>query len=158
LLDDLERRIGPMPLSLRAWYETVGTVNLIGSHEDWLEIETVDPLVVCPLADMLRCIDDEYEDWREELKDLGDEAEPFTFDFAPDDLHKANISGGPPYGVEYPSTLADAPVHFERHHTTFVDYLRVALQWGGFPGFDRVKPSTRLSEHISYLTADLVSF
>ena len=28
-----KRRGGPMPLSLRAWFEQVGTVNLMGFHE-----------------------------------------------------------------------------------------------------------------------------
>ena len=30
----------------------------------------------------------------------------------------------------------DALLENERHGLSFVDYLRLALQWGGFPGFE----------------------
>ena len=32
LVTDVERRVGPLPLSLRAWCEVVGEVNFMGSH------------------------------------------------------------------------------------------------------------------------------
>jgi hypothetical protein len=32
LVADVERRVGPLPLSLRAWCEVVGEVNFMGSH------------------------------------------------------------------------------------------------------------------------------
>ena len=156
-LDELEEQLGPMPLSLRAWYEVVGTVNLIGSHADWPPIEVVDPLVVCPLADMLQSIRDEYRDWQEQVADhLDEDVMPFRWDIAPDDLHKADISGGPPYGIEYPSVSADARLWFEWHETTFMDYLRICFCWGGFPGMERVAEAERPSEHLDFLTAGLL--
>jgi len=51
-LNSLEEAIGgPVPLALRAWYEQVGAVSLIGSHEvlNPKGRETADPLVVWPL-------------------------------------------------------------------------------------------------------------
>jgi hypothetical protein len=54
---------------------------------------------------------------------------------APDDLHKANISGDA-YYMEVPNQSADAPFQ-DWHHTTFVNYLRIAFRWGGFPGWER---------------------
>jgi hypothetical protein len=155
-LDELEQTIGPMPLSLRAWYEVAGTVNLIGRHDDWPDIEVVDPLVVCPLSDMLASIEDQYRDWQEWQGDDVEDADPFRWDIAPDDLHKANISGGPPYGVEYPSADADTRLCYEWHNTTFVKYLRTCFRWGGFPGFERVPESERPSDHLALLTEGLL--
>jgi hypothetical protein len=69
-----------------------------------------------------------------------DDNEPALIAFAPDALHKANISGGAPYSIEVPNPAADAPVEDEPHDTTFVAYLRlVILGWGGFPGWQDSK-------------------
>jgi hypothetical protein len=62
---------------------------------------------------------------------------PFRIDLAPDYLDKANISGGGPYCIEVPFLGADPLVAGERHGLPFVDYLRVAFRWAGFPGLDR---------------------
>lgn len=61
----------------------------------------------------------------------------FQIEFAPDYLHKANISGDAPYGIEVPNSAVDGLVLGEVHQTTFVNYLRIAFQWAGFPGWDR---------------------
>lgn len=110
---------GPMPISLRAWFEQVGGVALLGSHED--------PLMVTSPRRLLEMIDaEEAGDW-------------MALWIAPDDLHKANISGGDPYIVTIPNASADAEFEFEWHRTTFVKYLRKAFEWGGFPGWERDK-------------------
>lgn len=41
--------------------------------------------------------------------------------------------------VVLPNGAADAPVEDEWHSTTFVNYLRIALRWSGFPGFERYR-------------------
>lgn len=130
-LDEIEARVGTMPLALRWWLEDVGTVNLMGHHPDWTHY-CPDPLVVeAPAAYIVGGI----EVWEE---DLGTEWErrPFTIDFSPDHLHKANISGGAPYALAVPCAAADALVLWERHQTTFVNLLRVAFRHGGFLGYD----------------------
>ena len=130
-LDQLERKIGRLPLSLHCWYEVVGQVNLVGSNPDW-QYELTDPLVVnAPLE----FVDSEYDAW---LEDRGTEWDqgPFRVDIAPDYLHKANISGGAPYAVAVPNQGADGLVLWEPHQTTFVNYLRVAFRWAGLPGWD----------------------
>jgi hypothetical protein len=50
---DVERRIaeieavaGRLPLSLRAWYEVVGEIDLGGRHPEWDERAYPDPLIV----------------------------------------------------------------------------------------------------------------
>ena len=62
-------------------------------------------------------------------------------DLAPDWLHKAHVSGGSPYTVEVPNRAIDGPLLDEPHSTTFVNYLRIAFRWGGFPGWDPEQPT-----------------
>ena len=75
---------------------------------------------------------------------------------APDDLHKDNVSGGDPYGLELPNPSADFPLMYERHNSLFVPYLRLAiLRWGGFPGLEgRAIQFAPLES----LTAELIMF
>jgi hypothetical protein len=125
LLDELEAEIGRLPLALRIWFEEVGQVNLDGRHPDW-ELDYPDPLVVEAPIDYIR---EEYRDWRE-----SGPAE-FELALAPDALHKADVSGGPPYSMTVPDDGADGLLLGEPHETTFVNYLRIAFRAGGMPGF-----------------------
>ncbi len=108
-------------------------MNLVGHHPDW-DFEYHDALVVDAPVDFVLS---EYEAWRE---DRGTEWDggPFTIDVAPDFLHKGNISGGPPYGLEVPNSGTDGLLLWERHQTTFVNYLRIAFHWAGCPGWDPI--------------------
>jgi hypothetical protein len=118
---------GPMPISLRAWFEQVGGVALLGSHDllNPKENATADPLMVTSPRHLLEMMDAEEAD------------DGMALWIAPDDLHKANISGGDPYIITIPNACADAELKFEWHQTTFVKYLRKAFEWGGFPGWER---------------------
>jgi hypothetical protein len=152
----LERRVGPLPLSLRAWYEIVGSVNFIGEHPDWDHEIYSDPLVVDPIDFALA----EYQEWRESCQEYGSEAVgPYTVPIAPDEYHKARGEGVPQlavavYSIMTPNPAADAVLGEEPHHTTFVDYLRTCFKWGGFPGFERVaKPPQK---DLEFLTKDLL--
>ena len=131
-LDDLERRIGPMPMALRGWYELVGRVNLVGSFPDW-GYDYTDPLVVDAPVDYVLS---EYDAWEHDRGTEWDRG-VFAIDVAPDWLHKANVSGGGPYAIEVPNQGVAALLLAEPHMTTFVNYLRIAFQWGGFPGWER---------------------
>ena len=120
---------GPIPLSLRAFFETVGEVDLNGDHPSLAPREgqfTPDPLMVCGVEDAIAMVE----------SDDRDEDDPLLFEFAPDALHKANISGGSPYAISLPQAVADAHVEDEPHGVTFVEYLRIAIRWGGFPGWE----------------------
>jgi hypothetical protein len=79
-----------LPLAFRMFMETVGSVELSGKHRDWPH-RLLDPLMFEASADYYV---DTYAD-RVEEGDL-DRTEPFDVDFAPDDLHKADISGARP--------------------------------------------------------------
>lgn len=52
---------------------------------------------------------------------------------APDRLHKANISGGPPYGFRVPDGCAEG-IFVAEVAIPFVDYLNQVFRSGGFPG------------------------
>ena len=100
-----------------------------------------DPLVVGPMPF------DDPEDYRvyddEEDGDV-DDAPPsggtrrYAIDVAPDDCHKAGMSGGGPYHVLVPNAGADAEL-VDSRYGTFVGYLRESLRWGGFPGLAEVR-------------------
>jgi len=70
-------------------------------------------------------------------------------------LHKANTSGGAPYEMAIPDPRADGELLNERHHLFFVDYLRVAFRFGGFPGYDG---AAEVPQQISALQAGLLEF
>jgi hypothetical protein len=134
---------------LRAWFTIVGAVNLMGTHPAWNLREgqiLPDPLVVYELDGMLA-------DAQERLNDptWDDEDGPYLY-LAPDEYIKEDISGGI-YGILM-QPAADAPLLFEWHETTFVDYLRQVFRWGGFPGFARYTDYP--AEHIRYLSEGLL--
>jgi len=133
-LDAFESRYGPMPLSLRTFYEVVGTVDLTqcagqlvhywpeDRRETASELEIAgeyDPLVVGPLDDP---------------KSWPDVAGTAWF-FACDEFHKANYSGGANYHVVLPDDGADFRVYgMAGNSEFFIDYLRFTFKGGGFRG------------------------
>jgi len=122
---ELEEQAGPLPLSLVAFWQEVGAVDLVGMHPAWPD--GLYPLVVDPPEGALSFLFDEEES----------DAAGWFAGLAPDDLHKDNVSGGDPYGVRLPNPSADFLFVYERHNLLFVPYLRLAiLRWGGFPGLD----------------------
>jgi hypothetical protein len=124
---ELEALAGPIPISLDSFWNIVGAVDLVGMRPGWPN--GLDPLVVDPPIGALSSIYNTAED---------DGGSSHFADLAPDDLHKDNISGGDPYGVDLPNPSADFVFRNEIHSLRFVPYLRMAiLKWGGFPGLDR---------------------
>jgi hypothetical protein len=158
-LDTLERLTGPLPIALRAWCEMVGSVNFTGKHLDWADeddFETArDPLVVEPLVGVF----DEYVYWQWACSEgmyEGEEASKFPLPISPDEFVKAEISTGSSYEILVPNAAVDAPLRNEWHETTFLNYLRIAFRWGGFPGFERYPEELRPVEAIAYLTEGLL--
>lgn len=147
-LKRLEKKAGTLPLSLRAFYEVVGAVDLRGSHPSLSPPKNTispDPLVVFPVRDVLA-------DEEEKEEDDGD----IRLQLAPDDLHKAGVSGGAPYEIAVPDGRADGEFLNERHELLFVDYLRLAFQFGGFPGYEGYDRG--LPPEISQLSKGLMEF
>lgn len=148
----LEKLVGPVPLSIKCFYRIVGTVNLNGSHPSWSQKDYPDPLMIdTPIGYFPTYA---YREWKEMYEEPDrDKQKNFRMELAPDYYHKANVSGGSPYSVELPNGSADCRLLGEKHKTSFVNYLRVAFKWGGFPGFERSKNPPR--KFISELTEGL---
>lgn len=130
---------GPLPFSLRTFYEVVGEVNLLGRHPQIApdgSDPAPDPLMVAGVEDAIASIDA----W---------EGEERMIAISPDAVHKAGLSGGDPYHVIVPAPVADAPLEGEPHELTFVEYLRLAFRWGGFPGWEGAKRAPRDLERLS---------
>jgi hypothetical protein len=151
LIGELEELVGgPIPLSLRAFFEIVGEINFNGSHPVIAPADsdvTPDPLMVCSVEDALAMADGmDPED-----------GDPARIEFAPDALHKANVSGGGPYFIDVPAETADAMVQDAPQECTFVEYLRDALlRWGGFPGW--AQAGGTVPDEIAELRSGLVEF
>jgi hypothetical protein len=141
-LDHVESVIGPLPLALRAWLEHVGQVCLKGQHPRW-EYDYTDALVVEASTDYILAEYSDYRDWKAEGGGTWDGA--FALGIAPDYLHKANVSGGAPYSLQVPDSAVDSALLWERHETTFVNYLRIAFSWAGFPGVGQ-SPDARVDQ------------
>jgi hypothetical protein len=124
----LEEAAGPLPISLVAFWEQVGSVDLVGMLRSWPP--EMDPLVVY--------FPDAAVSQLDEMEDMIRSSGYFETTLAPDNLHKENISGGDPYAVRLPEPGADFVLRNEKHNLYFVPYLRFAiLRFGGFPGLDR---------------------
>ncbi|MGW6915598.1 hypothetical protein ACWGB8_17530 [Kitasatospora sp. NPDC054939] len=143
-LDVLAGEIGAMPVALDACLRYVGGVWFAGDcpaldecfdSADQLGVAGVlpDPLVL-PDVEYLRYSWDEYRFQEEEDPDLANRG--FVFDFAPDELHKANVSGST-HDVFMTETVADPVIHGVggRPGVTLVDYLRLSISWGAMPGW-----------------------
>jgi hypothetical protein len=108
-----------------------------------------DPLVL-PTG---RILLNEWEQWGEQ-HETG-----FRFAFAPDELHKANVSGST-HDVEVPGSSPDPELLSveRREGITLVNYLRVSMAWGGFPGHDALPEDLRVPPMIEDLRRDLLLF
>jgi hypothetical protein len=146
----LEQLVGPLPLSLKCWFEEVGTVNLIGLFPGNKQADgpILDPLCVETVEMVLHVVRIfmEIGEWKED---------PLLL-LAPDGYHKYGYSGAGSYNMAVPCKAIDAPFLNEPHHTTFVNYLRICLKWGGFPGLERDNCLTQ--DEFDFLTKDLLLF
>jgi len=131
----LEESLGPLPLSLRAFYEVVGSVDftqswgqLVQYHrperagaEDIQILGEEDRLVVAPLAKL--------------AAEAASATRRVYFCFAADEFHKANYSGGENYHVWLPDPRADFEiVGMYDIEERFAAYLRATFSCGGFRG------------------------
>jgi hypothetical protein len=145
----LEKTVGVLPLSLRVFYEVVGAVDWTGSHPGLSPKNGM----VCPDPLVVYDIDGALEEARERAD--SEDSEAICITIAPDDLHKADTSGGEPYEIELPNLCADAELLNERHRLPFVDYLRLCFRFGGFPGYEAIDCGPA---EIKTLCEDLLAF
>lgn len=159
-VSELEGLTGPLPIALRTFWETVGSVSFIGRAPDGWPAYS-DPLYVeLPQGGI-----DDFKDWQIDSGQQSDVG-AFRCPIAPDFFHKDNISGGAPYSMSIPDTNVDGILRDEWHNVSFVDYLRITiLEWGGFPGLSLSNPYQRwrtnqllVPSWFSELTSGLESF
>ncbi len=148
-------------MSLRAFYEVVGSVNFAGAPPaHWrrnrtdARFEESDPLYLYDIGAAFS----EFDEWKRATEYYSKLSEPgpgpYRIPIAPDALHKFNISGGMWYNIILPNPEADAELNAEPHKTTFVNYLRICCRWGGFPGWSRME--TRPDADLAYLIEGLL--
>lgn len=141
---NLELSLGSIPEALKASMFEVGAVSLLGDCAAVglyyhggppSRASTMPPGADYPDPLCLPGVDWLESEWGERQHDsLEPLDEPFQF--APDELHKANISGAT-HDLWLPDARAD-PVLLDvagRPGITLVDYLRISVRWGGFPGY-----------------------
>jgi hypothetical protein len=115
----------------------------------------MDPLSIEPATTAPQFFE-EWQDGRSSIDaDLND---PCMLYLAPDWRHKADISGGEGYGIELPFLGADPVLAGEEHGLPFVDYLRLALRWGGFPRLERHAEDDAVRQFVAAMTRDLEPF
>ena len=159
-----ERTSAPLPLSLRAFWEEVGGVNWVWDYDEPedcpnlgidLPLAHLDPLCVGSPENMTHL----FDEWEDQHKDVDPEiAGPFRLDLAPDRLHKANISGGAPYGIELPFHGVDPIFENEGRELPFVDYLRLCFRWAGFPMLEKHGDREDVLKWVKTLGKDLEPF
>jgi hypothetical protein len=154
----------PVPPSLQAFWTLVGGIDWVWNYK--LDEASPDLGVAVPVIDQdplyvdpPSVVDHVFAYW-EDQRDQSDPdlVDPFALDLAPDFYHKANISGGPAYGIELPFFGADPPFVNERHHLTFVDYLRLCFRWAGFPGLEDHSEREDVRRFIAEFGRDLEPF
>ncbi len=139
-LDRVEDALGlRLPLALAALLQHIDSVDLRGTHEIDLQTEDADAFMMHPLMEGETTIKTDHEQW---------------FTISPDPCHKAGYSGGEDYWVLLSDYCVDPRciTNYTSKHPMFVDYLRLVLDRGGYPGLrQRPVPST-------HLKSDLVPF
>lgn len=134
----IEQEIGTVPYAVAQFWRTIGSVDLCGSHPNWTGCDLPDPLVVFPASVAAKELQEFLDDREERMKYNF----PYLIPISPDEYHKENVSGGMWYNVNCPAIADDPSLNDERHRTTFLGYLEIALRWGGFPGLERCHGNT----------------
>jgi hypothetical protein len=150
----LEELVGPLPLSVRAFYHIVGSVNLVGWHPEWPNAYSPDPLYIYPLHVQF----DMWGDWLGRKAVAPEHAEgvanPVMLTMAPDFDVKYGVEGDV-YEMQVPNRGIDGLLLGERHATSFVNYLRICCRWAGLPGLDRLSDASPWASKLSALAREL---
>jgi hypothetical protein len=138
MLDWLTETFDVVPMSLMSWVRIVGDVWLVGTHPAWPDAVSADPFVF--EVEGSRYPDTSYADYfadeldaHRDMSNGNNDGGPFVLPLAPDRLHKANVSGGPPYGLVLPDGCAEG-LFVAETTMPLVSYLNWVFRSGGFPG------------------------
>lgn len=175
LVETLDAQMGPLPLSLYAWYETIGAVNFAGSFPvaDPLDPEGFNDLYQCRMAHVRQGMQG-YQRPPHDLEPLwawpiayyiailpfwGPRDGVGVFRFAPAEAERQGFPGVDPGGethIDLPNPEADGVLWGAHPEEPFVSYLRRAMRWGGFPGLER--RARRPTRELAILTEGLLPF
>jgi hypothetical protein len=160
MIGKLEKQGLVVPLALKAWAEMVGNVNLAGAHPAlcfWRD-HAFSGVLADPLMISLDDLMFQGEQWLDERGDA-DARQEIEVTLGWDADTKANlviadeqIDQG--YSLLLPAPAADVVLKNEPHQTYFVDYLRIAFRFGGFPGWER--HATRPEKELRFLSDALL--
>ncbi len=133
-LDEFERTHGPLPISVRAYFEIVGAVDLSQDYEQLIQWPDREGGVAFTELEMLG----EYgplvvEPFSSLLKYLHGKKAAFKIPLIPDEAGKAFYSGDY-YYMTLPCADADAPIS-DAGSEYFVEHLRNTLRHAGFHGY-----------------------
>jgi hypothetical protein len=164
-IEQLSERGVHIPIALQAWMLEIGQVDFCGTHPEWprtafagmyddasgsAEPWFTDPLVISfDAQSVIRSVDD--PDIDPDDPDIDPDSihgvMPWL-DIAPDHIHKANVSGGAPIMVRVSAPSFDNVLVGQHGSLTLLSYLRLAFDWGGFPGFEYIpdRPTEMLKE------------
>jgi hypothetical protein len=166
ILEKLEKEIGPIPLSVHAWYTEVGAVNFYGYFAPWEQfLSEIHPDLYRNMVPFdtylmsfcdpfqIRLLDEQFVEHVQERRQTRDQ-KLFEFEYADDQFFK-DYSGGSQ--TNYSFTFPDAAADTYAYGMTFVQYLRLSLlEYAGFPGMSEwpVKPL----DDLATLTHGLLPF
>lgn len=166
ILDEIVEITGAaLPLSLQTFWEIVGGINWVWNYESNAEcpdlgvdvpFDEMDPLCVEPPRSLIYQLK-EWESGEHHLVTSTPEGF-YRLDLAPDYLHKANVSGGGPYGFTLPSNDPDPVFETEPKDLYFLDYLRWSFKWAGFPRLNEFKNEPQVQEFLSEFRIGLIDF
>lgn len=131
----LESIAGPLPLTVKEFWKSIGSICLVGFKEAWPEFS--DQLMVASIDDNVETIE-EWQEFREDCDDHADD--PYILFISPDDSQKDNCEGGQYYNIELPCNRVDGMIKDAPSETTFIDFLREAFDAKGFPGIEGELP------------------
>ncbi|MEZ5231375.1 MAG: hypothetical protein R2749_01495 [Acidimicrobiales bacterium] len=138
VVDWLHQNFDAVPMSLVSWLRIVGDVWLVGTHPAWSDAGSADPFVFEGAGSRYEGIEfAEYFaaelDAHRDMSNSDEQVGPFVLPVAPDRLHKANVSGGTPYGLVLPDGCAEG-LFVAETTIPMVSYLNWVFRNGGFPG------------------------
>jgi hypothetical protein len=122
----ISHKYGSLGFIFHKWIEEIGTININGYHPSWGELIENDPLWV----EVHQDIELNGEEWF--INPVIGIPYKFTYHFAPDSLHKANVSGSGPMCIGGPEYYFDSVVLDGDCHQFFTQYLNKYFRFGGF--------------------------
>jgi hypothetical protein len=132
-ISHLEKIAGTLPLTIKTFWETMGSICFIGFLKNWPEYS--DQFFVASIDDNIETIE-EWRSFRQECDDHADD--PYILYISPNEDQKDNYDGEDYYSIELPCHTVDGSVNNAPSVVTFVDYLREAFECKGFPGLEKL--------------------